>query len=644
MQSEIRTVSRELELAVCPEPVAARSLLTRLLMFGSIGMFVFLVGTALQWVLLKPLGANSSYVWQTMFSVELSYVLNRWLTWPDRHVPILSSLVKWNAQKLVLTVPNIVCYDLLMQAGMNWLTANLAATAAFAVVNYVAADKWTFAFTRGYRSAMKRILALRATPLLLILGVQAGLSLRLVWANTASGDEALYLWAGRLELAHWLHGGPLPSGGNLFSTYFSGAPVIYPPLGALANDVGGLAGARILSLCFLLGTTALLYSVTYRLFDRRAAIVAAAVFACLGMTECLGPYATYDAMALFLLALASWFAIRSGDRWGELALIACALTLVLADATKYASMLWNPVVIALAVLGPAGSTRLAAAGRGIRLTIYGMAVALPLLFLVGGHNYVTGLVWTTLSRGIPGTNPPLGILTSAFNWIGIVLLLALTGFILSFSADDKRVRWLCGILVGAALLAPLNQARIDTATSLQKHVVFGAWFAAIVVGYGLSRISDRSGAKIRRLLAVVVVVVLWFGVSQASMVFTGWPNSAGITNKLSAAVSRSECPCLITQSTVASYYLPRLGAYVPISTYKFYYYDKLTRQELIGLPAYEAAIKAGYFGVIEMDGYNTVPSTFTTITRILASDRDYTLFATIPASNQQQPFRIWIRK
>ena len=260
-------------------------------------------------------------------------------------------------------MPNIVCYDLLMQAGMNWLTANLAATAAFTVVNYVAADRWTFAFTHVYRSAAKKIMGLRATPLLLILAVQAGLSLRLVWANAASGDEALYLWAGRLELAHWLHGGPLPSGGNLFSTYFSGAPVIYPPLGALADQFGGLAGARILSLCFMLGATALLYSVTYRVFDRRAPIVAAAVFACLGMTECLGPYATYDAMALFLLALASWFAIRSGGRWGELALIACALVLVFADATKYASLLWNPVVIALAVLGPV-STRREAAGRG----------------------------------------------------------------------------------------------------------------------------------------------------------------------------------------------------------------------------------------------------------------------------------------
>ena len=59
-------------------------------------------------------------------------------------------------------------------------------------------------------------------PLFAVLAVQAGLSLRLVWSNTAYTDEALYIWAGHQEWAHWLHGvniAPLS-----FPTYFSGAP------------------------------------------------------------------------------------------------------------------------------------------------------------------------------------------------------------------------------------------------------------------------------------------------------------------------------------------------------------------------------------------------------------------------------------
>src|SRR6266487_4504648 len=45
--------------------------------------------------------------------------------------------------------------------------------------------------------------------MVVILTTQAVLSLRLLHASTAFGDEALYLWAGHLELAHWLHGASL---------------------------------------------------------------------------------------------------------------------------------------------------------------------------------------------------------------------------------------------------------------------------------------------------------------------------------------------------------------------------------------------------------------------------------------------------
>src|SRR5580698_1801382 len=101
-------------------------------------------------------------------------------------------------------------------------------------------------------------------PLFAVLVVQALLSVRLLGADTAFVDEAAYLWAGHLEWAHWLHGVAIPP----FSSYFSGAPVLYPPLGALADSVGGLTGARVLSLIFMLGATVLLWLLTNRLYGR----------------------------------------------------------------------------------------------------------------------------------------------------------------------------------------------------------------------------------------------------------------------------------------------------------------------------------------------------------------------------------------
>ena len=48
-------------------------------------------------------------------------------------------------------------------------------------------------------------------PLAAVLAIQAAVSLRLVRADTAFQDEALYLWAGHLQWAHWLHGAAVPA-------------------------------------------------------------------------------------------------------------------------------------------------------------------------------------------------------------------------------------------------------------------------------------------------------------------------------------------------------------------------------------------------------------------------------------------------
>ncbi len=183
--------------------------------------------------------------------------------------------------------------------------------------------------------------------LVAVLVVQVVLSLRLVGADTAFQDEAAYLWAGHLEWAHWLHGGSVPP----FASYFSGSPVIYPPVGALADSVGGLAAARVLSLVFMLGATVLLWGTAGRLFGRRAAFFAAALFAVLGPTLHLGAFATYDAMSMLLVALAAWLVVRAGDRQDATGwMLAAAVALAVANAAAYSSVLFDPVVVLLALL------------------------------------------------------------------------------------------------------------------------------------------------------------------------------------------------------------------------------------------------------------------------------------------------------
>ena len=61
------------------------------------------------------------------------------------------------------------------------------------------------------------------------------------------------------------------------------------------------------------GLPSLLWATASRLYGQRAALLAAGLFATLAGTQFLGAFATYDAMALFLLALAAWLGVRSVD-------------------------------------------------------------------------------------------------------------------------------------------------------------------------------------------------------------------------------------------------------------------------------------------------------------------------------------------
>jgi len=126
----------------------------RLGIFTGVGTVVFVLGTALQWgLILVGAGKTASYLWQAVFSIELSFGLNKWLTWRDRNINLAGALAKWNAQRLALTVPNVVAYAWLVWLGMNWLLANVLITAGFTLVNYVGGNLWSF---RAAHSARHR--------------------------------------------------------------------------------------------------------------------------------------------------------------------------------------------------------------------------------------------------------------------------------------------------------------------------------------------------------------------------------------------------------------------------------------------------------------------------------------------------------
>jgi 4-amino-4-deoxy-L-arabinose transferase-like glycosyltransferase len=442
----------------------------------------------------------------------------------------------------------------------------------------------------------RRSLPILWWPLLAVLVVQVVLSLRLVWSNTAFQDEALYLRAGHLEWALWLHQTPIPD----FAAYFSGAPVIYPPLGALADTIGGLAAARILSLCFMLGVTCLLGATTARLYGQRAALLAAGLFATLAGTQFLGAFATFDAMALFLLALAAWLAVRSADcrfRTRTALLIAAGVTLAAADATKYATALFTPVVLVVVALAVwrrhKGGAWLAAVLTVLCTWLTLVAAAV----VAGGREYWLGITTSTLTR--PQSDVSVtAVLKSAYVWTSLILVLAVIGAVLAI-CSKTRGKLLPAVLAAAALLAPVEQARLHTAVSLQKHVVFGAWFAAIAAGYAMARFSRVDpGRGWAAVMALPIAASTLFGsMGQAASLYEVWPNAAGVVNVLRSAIHSHPGNYLAEDYDVEAYYL---RADVPWQRWSSTYYFSYPEAPP-GVLSYEAAINGHYFSLVILD-------------------------------------------
>ena len=400
--------------------------------------------------------------------------------------------------------------------------------------------------------------------LILILVVQAGLSLRLLHLDTAFEDEAEYLWAGHLIWAHWMHGSAVPS----FASYFSGAPVIYPPLGALADSVGGLAAARVLSLVFMLGSSALLWATTRRLFGTRSAFFGTALFAVAGPTLHLGAFATYDPLSMLLIALAAWMVVRAGERPDATGWMAGAgVALALANAAAYSTALFDPVIVALAVLvalpRPGGK---AAAARAAVLVVVCAALLTGGLML-GGSPYLNGVRLTVLARA-SGAQSPLTVLERSWSWGGFVIVLAVCAIVVSVAQPSLRPdqprwqrSWLLAVLAVAALLGPLEHARLHTTTSLLKHVDLGVWFAAIAAGYAVDRfVAASPSGRMRTVTLASCVLALAFpvtlGAAQGRQFATSWPNSGSFTAVFGTMIRHSSGRLLVEDPSIAQYYLP----------------------------------------------------------------------------------------
>lgn len=393
-----------------------------------------------------------------------------------------------------------------------------------------------------------------------VLTAQMVLTLPWLWRTAPFTDEALYLKAGHQEWASWLGHAVVPD----YASWFSGSPALYPPLAAAADSAGGLAAARALSLIIMLATTALVYLMGERLFGHIAGILGALTFAVCGLVVHYGAFATFGPLALFFLVLAAWSAIRvnAGSFWW---LPACALALVAANATKYATLAWDPVIAGIIALHGWDSARWQAIGQAASAAVTVAVLDLGLLML-GGAEYTTGVIITTVFRSIHwGTpSPASSVLLRAFALTGLLVLPAIAGVVVSIATRMPLTRTLfLSLLVLAAIIAPVEQARIHQLPSLDKNLGFGLAFAAVGAGYALSTgvTQRRSWGRLGSTMMVIALTLILLVAGRLQKVQFRGPGIT-VADQVVTAIRRDYSPGTFIVSDGAArmeqYYLPAI--------------------------------------------------------------------------------------
>lgn len=465
--------------------------------------------------------------------------------------------------------------------------------------------------------------------------------------NAAFVDEATYIVAGRLQ--HDARPGTaLPA----FATYFSGAPGLYPPVAAWAERIGGLEGARTVSVVLVWAATLAVFAVGARLFDDLATgVLGAAVFAVQAPVVFLARLATVDAPSLAMLAVALAVALGGRTQRARLvhALVAGA-ALGVAVGFKYAALLYWPSMAVIAALNGAGGAR-SAIERAAALVI-GAGLVLWLVVAVGGSELITGFATTTFARTAPSGGSGVDILRFAATLGGALTVLALPAVLLRAPVSvPARLT-----LVVTALLAPLNHARLHEFTSLHKHVAFGALFLAPLAGWTLRSAVDALVARWRRrhtvlaatsgaaLLLALYRVMIFPAVEESERLYAYAPQSA--------AAARLALRPLVTRSAHFLDEEPDLGAfYLPATEYTQWShpYDFAFRtadgRALRGRDAHVAAVREGYFNAIvlrygpQRDWARAIEA------ELLAAQPRYRLARRLPFTLADGPgeFELWVR-
>jgi 4-amino-4-deoxy-L-arabinose transferase-like glycosyltransferase len=427
----------------------------------------------------------------------------------------------------------------------------------------------------------------RSAPWLALIAIlQVALAWRPGLERAPFQDEGLYVFMGHRMLDHLLHGVTVTEHPG---SYFSGAPGLYPVLAALADDVGGLQGARALSLLFSIAAMVGVFGLSRELFGRLAGLIAALAFAANGSIIFQSHLATYDSMMLAFVMAAAWLGVRSARRDALLWAPAVALLLTTAVFAKYAALLYVVVVMVVSAAAGWPVHRWLSVRRAGFVVLATAAMAYFVLELFS-RDLVHGIVSTTLQRSALAPASSKDLLDSVVSWSGPWYVLAVGGA--AVLIWQRRVAIALALLAGS-LLGVAGQIHLHEATSLAKQVGFGIAFAAPLIGHLLAQGIRRFRPLAVISLAVVAVLAV-SGVTDSQHFLTGWVSDKPLLAPLTQAAALNPGKAVLGEEPSAERYQLRtvIRPQQWNDTFAYSYHGQR------GDAAYRAAIDQTHFGVI----------------------------------------------
>jgi hypothetical protein len=411
--------------------------------------------------------------------------------------------------------------------------------------------------------------------------------------NSAFNDEGIYVVLGKMGL---FAGDWWSYGANL---WMAGLPYIYPPLTALAYQIGGLIGSRLLNVFF----GVLLIEEVYRftrllaLYDERtnhvAALIASFFAAFAGIGLYVSELATYDILSFFLLLFAMNSFLKAANFENGKYYLLCSVGLLFAFFTKIIIAVFYPVLFLAAFIilknRPKPHFRLALIYLFIPLFI---GISLYIITNLGNL-----LTYVATHKDLGKAESLSNIFEDIAHVTGFTAICSLPAIPI-FIKTNKSAKLLW--LITLSLVIPLFHLALNREQTLNKHLYLTLIFLAVIAAYGAA-VLIFSKIKLVRImsLATLTIAGIFFIFSSQNLAHelqSEWRN----TNDLQAFLKESvhEGDKILTEN----------GGAVILSLYNITFppknivtFDWIDYSNLTGDEGYLQAVEDRYFDFIEID-------------------------------------------